>query len=101
MAQRTARIVRDSAVLHGEPRIEGRRISVRQLAQWVEESGVSARAVADRHDLDVADVYAALAYYHSHPDEMATAARRRREYEQRARDAGAVSLTELREGDDA
>ena len=26
--------------------------------------------VADRYDLDVADVYHALAYYHDHPREM-------------------------------
>ena len=97
MAPRTARIVRDSAVLHGEPHIDGRRISVRQIAQWVEEAGLTARAVADRHDLDVADVYAALTYYHSNPDEMAAATRRVREFERRAREEDAVSLAELRE----
>ena len=70
MAQRTARIVRDPDVLDGEPKIEGRRISVRQIAEWVEEGDLAARTVADRHDLDVADVYAALAYYHAHPEEM-------------------------------
>ena len=29
-------------------------------------------AAADRYDLDVADVYHALAYYHDHPREMHT-----------------------------
>ena len=37
-------------------------------------------AVADRYDLDVADVYYALAYYHDHPREM-------REVEQEREDA--------------
>jgi hypothetical protein len=37
----------------------------------VEGRGLEPQTVADRHDLDVADVYRALAYYHDHPDEMA------------------------------
>lgn len=97
MAQRTARIVRDPDVLDGEPKIEGRRVSVRQIAEWVEEGDLTARTVADRHDLDVADVYAALAYYHSHPDEMAAVDRKLREREQEARERGAVSLSTLRD----
>ncbi len=71
MAQRAARIVRTEDVLHGEPRIEGRRIGVRQIRVLVEESGLQASEVAERFDLRVADVYAALTYYHEHPDEMA------------------------------
>ncbi len=38
----------------------------------VEERGKDPEAVADRYDLDVADVYHALAYYHDHPREMRT-----------------------------
>jgi len=33
--------------------------------------------VADRQDLDVADVYRALTYYHDNPDEMRTVERDR------------------------
>lgn len=95
MAQRTSKIVRDPDVLDGEPRLGGRRVSVRQIVEWVEDAGLSARTVADRHDLDVADVYAALVYYHSHPDEMAAVARQMREREQTARSRGAVELSEL------
>ncbi|WP_348609749.1 DUF433 domain-containing protein [Halobaculum rarum] len=36
----------------------------------IEERGVDPETVADRYDLDVADVYHALAYYHDHPREM-------------------------------
>jgi len=36
----------------------------------VEKHGVDAETVADRYDVDVADVYHALAYYHDHPREM-------------------------------
>ena len=56
--------------LLSEPHIRGRRISVRQVYALVEERGENPEAVADRYDLDIADVYHALAYYHDHPREM-------------------------------
>ena len=43
--------------LMAEPHIRGRRISVRQVYSLVEERGEDPEAVADRYDLDVADVY--------------------------------------------
>lgn len=58
--------------LISEPHIRGRRVSVRQVSALVEERGEGPEAVADRYDLDVADVYHALAYYHDHPREMHT-----------------------------
>ncbi|GAB7091610.1 hypothetical protein JCM18237_18810 [Halorubrum luteum] len=58
--------------LMNEAHIRGRRISVRQVYALVEERGEDPEAVADRYDLDVADVYHALAYYHDHPREMHT-----------------------------
>jgi uncharacterized protein (DUF433 family) len=97
MAQRTVGIVRDEGVMGGEPRIDGRRIAVRQIAEWVEDGDLSAKTVADRYDLDIADVYRALTYYHEHPAEMAEVQRRRREQERRARERGAKTLSELRE----
>jgi uncharacterized protein (DUF433 family) len=60
-----------------EPHIRGRRISVRQVYALVEERGENPEAVADRYDLDVADVYHALAYYHDHPREMREVAEER------------------------
>lgn len=68
MAKRSARRV--AADLMDEPHIVGRRISVRQVYALVEERGVGPETVADRYDLDVADVYRALAYYHDHPRQM-------------------------------
>ncbi len=96
MTHRVASIVSDPDVLDGEPRIEGRRISVRQLVELVEDADMSAQTIADRYDLDVADVYAALTYYHSHPEVMSAVERRLREREASARGQGAVSLGELR-----
>lgn len=95
MAQRTARIVRDEDVMGGEPRIEGRRITVRQVVELVEEQGLPARTVADRYDLDVAAVYRALTYYHEHPGEMAAVRRRRERREQEALENGAERLSDL------
>lgn len=66
MAQQAARIVRDDDVLGGEPRIEGRRVTFRRIRDLVEERGLPAAEVADMHDLDVADVYAALTYFNEH-----------------------------------
>ena len=92
MAQRAARIVTTDDVLHGEPRIEGRRIGVRQIRVLVEESGLSAAEVANRFDLQVADVYAALTYYHEHSEEMATIeAERERRIETSATDAPSLA----------
>jgi len=64
-------------VLGGEPRIEGTRIGVLFVYERVEGRGLEPQTVADRHGLDVADVYRALAYYHDHPREMEEVRRRR------------------------
>lgn len=77
MAQRTDSIVATPDVMGGEPRIEGRRVTVLHLYEQVEGRGLSPRTVAARHDLDVADVYRALAYYHEHPREMSEVRKRR------------------------
>lgn len=74
----TPRIVSTPDVLDGQPRIEGRRIGVLSVYEWVEERGLDPHTVADRFDLDIADVHHALAYYYDHPREM-QAVRERRE----------------------
>ena len=86
--------------VHDEPHVEGRRVTVRRIRALVEEAGKSATEVAEQFDLDVADVYAALKYYHTHPEEMAAAERKQREREAEARQAGGKSLAELREEGD-
>jgi len=92
MAQAARRIVTE---VHDEPHIEGRRVTVRRLQSLVEDADKSAGTVAEQFDLAVADVYAALQYYHTHPDEMENAERKQKKREQDARDGGAVSLAEL------
>lgn len=56
--------------LMSEPHLVGRRISVIHVYDWVEGRGLSPQEIAERFDLDIADVYHALAYYHDHPEEM-------------------------------
>lgn len=67
MAQQSSRIVRE---VHDEPHIEGSRITVRHIYERVHGRGLRPETVAERHNLDIADVYHALAYYHDHPEEM-------------------------------
>jgi uncharacterized protein (DUF433 family) len=67
MSQVTRRIVQQ---LHDEPHLEGRRITVQFIKTQIEDRGLDPRTVADRHDLDLADVYRALTYYHDNPAEM-------------------------------
>lgn len=76
MAQAATRIETE---LLDEPHVVGRRISVRQLYDLIEEAGLDPGTVADRYDLDVADVYHALAYYYDNPREMAEVRERRSE----------------------
>nr|WP_321168828.1 DUF433 domain-containing protein [Halolamina salifodinae] len=70
-------MVKTTDVLGGQPRIAGSRISVLFVYERVEGRGLDPQTVADRHGLDVADVYRALAYYHEHPREMEEVRRER------------------------
>jgi uncharacterized protein (DUF433 family) len=71
MATQEYRIVSgEESEIHDEPHIEGSRITVRDVYARVEQRGLSPQRVAERYDLDIADVYEALAYYHSNPAEM-------------------------------
>ncbi len=49
------------------------------IYERVEGRGLEPQTVADRLDLDVADVYRALAYYHEHPRQMEEVRRERSE----------------------
>ena len=92
MSQQSARIVRE---VHDEPHIEGRRVTVRHIYGRVHERGLRPETVADRLDLDIADVYRALAYYHEHPEEMAEVQRQREETFQQAREESTISPDDL------
>jgi len=72
MATQEYRIVSaEDSDIHDEPHIEGSRVTVRDIHARVEKRGLSPQRVAERFNLDVANVYEALAYYHNNPAEMA------------------------------
>ena len=54
----------------GTPRIRDRRITVQDIAIWHDRLGKSADEIAAEYDLTLADVYAALAYYFDHREEI-------------------------------
>src|SRR3989442_3654135 len=54
----------------GRPRIRGRRITVQDIAIWHERLGKSADEITAEYDLTLADLYAALAYYFDHREEI-------------------------------
>ena len=71
MAAQEYRIVSgEDSEIHQEPHIEGSRVTVRDVYVRVEQRGLSPDRVAERYNLDIADVYEALAYYHNNPEEM-------------------------------
>ncbi len=54
----------------GKPHIAGHRITVSDIAIWHERMGQSADDIAASYHLSLAEVYAALAYYFDHRDEI-------------------------------
>ncbi len=63
-------ITRDPNRHHGRPHIAGTGISVRRIAGWY-ILGYSPDEIAEKYShLNLAQVYAALAYYHANQDQM-------------------------------
>jgi uncharacterized protein (DUF433 family) len=88
MSQQSARIVQE---VHDEPHIEGSRITVRHVYERVHGRGLRPETVAERYNIDIADVYHALAYYHEHPEEMREVERRRDEAIESAREKTTIT----------
>ena len=53
-------------VASGKPRIAGHRITVQDIVIWHLRMGKSTEEICAEHDLGLADVHAALAYYFDH-----------------------------------
>jgi len=74
-------------VCGGRPRIAGHRIRVQDIVIWHERFGLSPDEIVSQHPgITLADVHAAMAYYHDHQDEV------RQAIEEDARTAEAVRL---------
>ena len=57
-------------VCTGKPHIAGHRITVQNVAIWHERMGMEPDEIATEYGLTLGEVYAALAYYHDHRDEI-------------------------------
>ena len=64
------RIEATSGIAGGKPRITGHRITVQDIVVWHEWLGRSADEIGAEYGLDLADIYAALAYYYEHQTEV-------------------------------
>jgi uncharacterized protein (DUF433 family) len=70
-AIKTDRIVSKADVCGGKPCIAGTRIRVQDIYVWHELQGLSADEIVSRFShITMADVYAALAYYWDHQEEI-------------------------------
>ncbi|MBI4670978.1 MAG: DUF433 domain-containing protein [Chloroflexi bacterium] len=68
-------IEKTPGVVGGKARIAGTRITVQNIAIWHERMGMGADEIATEFDLSLADIYAALAYYFDHRQEIDDAIR--------------------------
>ena len=60
-----------AGVCGGKPRIAGTRIRVQDVVIWHDHCGLSPEEIVGEFPhLTLADVYAALAYYHDHAEEI-------------------------------
>ncbi|WP_026731635.1 DUF433 domain-containing protein [Fischerella sp. PCC 9605] len=58
-------------VCSGKPRIAGHRITVQNIVIWHERLGLSPDEIVSQYpSITLADVYAALAYYHDHLEQI-------------------------------
>jgi len=80
------RITSRPGVLSGKPCISGRRIAVEHIVIWHERLGDSADKIASDYDLELADVYAALAYYFAHREEIDRSIREGEDFARRLRE---------------
>lgn len=57
-------------VVGGKPHIKGHRITVQNIAIWHEHMGKSADEICAEYDLQLSEVYGALAYYFDHREDI-------------------------------
>lgn len=66
-----AHIEETPGVCGNKPRIAGTRIRVQDIVIWHERMSLSADEIASQHpQVTLADIYAALAYYHDHREQI-------------------------------
>jgi uncharacterized protein (DUF433 family) len=63
-------IVRDPEIRGGRPRLAGTGVTVRSIVIWYQQGSTPEQIVHQFGHLTLAQVYAALAYYHANRDEI-------------------------------
>lgn len=76
-------IVRTPGVVGGRPRIAGTRVRVVDVVDWHQGGRLSVEEIVANFPLSLADVYASLAYYHDHRDEIEEERREDEQYVER------------------
>jgi uncharacterized protein (DUF433 family) len=76
----SAHIAITPGIAGGKPRIAGHRITVQNIVIWHERMGLSADEIAHEYELSLADVYASLAYYYDHREQIDHAIKADEEY---------------------
>ena len=70
-------------VCGGKPRIAGHRIKVQDIVIWHETMGMSPDEIVSNYpSITLSDVYAALAYYHDHLEEIRQQIKEDKQYAQ-------------------
>jgi uncharacterized protein (DUF433 family) len=89
-------------VCGGKPRIAGHRIRVEDVVVWHEQQGLSPdEIIAQFPQITLSDVYAALAYYHDHRDEIRKSMRQDEEFAEAMRTKIPSKLLQKLTGADA
>jgi len=92
------RIVQTPEVCGGKPRLAGHRITVQNIAIWHDRLGWSADEIASEYDLELADIYAALAYYFAHREDIDQSIRESDAFVEEFRRQTPSKLQQKREG---
>ena len=93
------RIVQTPGVCGGKPRIDGHRITVQNIAIWIDQLGLSADEIASEYDVALADIYAALAYYFAHREAIDASIRESRAFIKEMRRKTPSKLRQTLEGE--
>jgi uncharacterized protein (DUF433 family) len=92
MATQQYRIISaEDSEIHGEAHIEGSRVTVRDVHARVEKRGLGPERVAERYNLDIAEIYEALAHYHTNPGEMRRVEKRHERAVEKARERSSLT----------
>ena len=63
-------IVRIQGICGGSPIIDGTRIAVRTIMEYIQQAGYTPEEISQALSLDLAQIYDAMSYYYDHQEEI-------------------------------